>query len=330
MRRQLFAHLRVLDLLGDLVADEVGRRAVGVLVQQDVVIGQREAETEPLPGGLEDLFPLFGRIVQRGLLVRHEAEATRGVQRPFAALAVMGLDLGILLVADLRVGGGDAEIRGPLEHRQVLRLTRDDRRHLHAGRSCADDADTLAAEVHRLVRPFSAVIDLALEPFLAGKAGEFRRRQLADRHDQEARVPGTPVVGGDSPTGGFFVILGAADAGIQLDVLPEIELVGNVVDVTQHLGLRGVTLAPAPFLLEFFGKHVGVVVALHIAARTGILVVVPDAADVVAGFQHDRGQPHLAQRVQRAQPCEAGPDHDGVKFSCGHIFTRRCVSLWKV
>jgi hypothetical protein len=56
-----------------------------------------------------------------------------------------------------------AEVRGPLEHVQVLGLLGELRDELDAGRARADHADALAGEVDALVRPARAVVPLALE-----------------------------------------------------------------------------------------------------------------------------------------------------------------------
>jgi hypothetical protein len=43
---------------------------------------------------------------------------------------------------------------------------------------------------------------------------------------------------------------GRRDARVQLDVAPEVEAVGDVVQVAEDLRLRGVALGPLPVLLE--------------------------------------------------------------------------------
>src|ERR1035441_8516609 len=55
-----------------------------------------------------------------------------------------------------------------------------------------------------------------------------------------------------------------------------------MVGVFQNLGLRRVTFAPVPFLLQFVGERIGILHALDIAARPGITVPVPGAADIAA------------------------------------------------
>ena len=72
----------------------------------------------------------------------------------------------------------------------------------------------------------------------------------------------------------------------------EVEPVGDVLGVAQDLGLRRVPLGPVPFLLEVGIERVGVLQALHVAARTRVAVPVPGAADVAAGLD----RPHRAAR----------------------------------
>jgi hypothetical protein len=87
----------------------------------------------------------------------------------------------------------------------------------------------------------------------AGDAGDFRllgRRQRTAGQDQ---VPGDDVVaavGLDAPPPRGLVPLGCGDRGLQLDVAAQVEAVREVVEVVQDLRLRGVTLAPPPFVDE--------------------------------------------------------------------------------
>ena len=52
--------------------------------------------------------------------------------------------------------------------------------------------------------------------------------------------------------------------------------------------------------------------ALDVAARAGIAVPVPRAADAVAGLDDAGRAPEPAQPVQLVEPGEAGADDDGV------------------
>ena len=118
------------------------------------------------------------------------------------------------------------------------------------------------------------------------------------------RIPRAPVLGGDNPPVACLVEHGARHPRVELDIAPQIEPIGDMMCVAEHLGLRGVALAPAPFLLEFRRKHITVVIAFDVAARARIAIAMPDPADVVTGFKHGYRQPDLAQRIERAHPAE--------------------------
>ena len=61
----------------------------------------------------------------------------------------------------------------------------------------------------------------------------------------------------------------AAVTGVELDVAPEVEAVGDMVDVPEDLGLGRIPLAPVPFLLELGREGVRVLEALDVAAGPG-------------------------------------------------------------
>ena len=93
---------------------------------------------------------------------------------------------------------------------------------------------------------------------------------------------------------------------LNCDVAAQVEAVGHVVGVAQELGLGGVALAPLPLLLQRLVELVGVLHALHVAARTGIAVPVPGAADAAAGLEHARGEAH-ARAAGAACTCRRSP-----------------------
>ena len=116
------------------------------------------------------------------------------------------------------------------------------------------------------------------------------------------------AVGGRRPTTaiGRLVEHGALDAGVELDVRPQVEAVGDMVGVFQNLRLRRVALAPVPFLLQFFGERIGILHALDVAARAGIAVPVPGAADARALL--DRPAPSCPARAAGAAcTCRQNP-----------------------
>src|ERR1700716_605498 len=98
--------------------------------------------------------------------------------------------------------------------------------------------------------PVARVVPGAFETVEPGYLRQLRRRQTSRRHDAELRADGFAHVGGDGPALRVVVEDRRGDPRLELDVAPEVEPVGDVVDVAKDLRLRRVTLTPLPFLLE--------------------------------------------------------------------------------
>jgi hypothetical protein len=134
----------------------------------------------------------------------------------------------------------------------------DDRGGLDAGGAGADQPDALAGEVHAVMRPAAGVVPMAGEAIQARQLGHVRRRQAADGGDQEARGETLAGFGRDLPPVGGFIVTGAGDAGAELDVGPQREPVGDVVEVAHDLRLLRIALAPVPFLLQLLREGIGI------------------------------------------------------------------------
>jgi hypothetical protein len=132
---------------------------------------------------------------------------------------------------------------------------------------------------------------------LSGKGWGVGARQATGSHDQPARGRLLPVAGPEAPEAGSLVEDRSLDAGGELDVAPEIEAVGDVVQIAEDLGLAGVALGPLPRLLELGREAVGIFETFDVAARARIAVPVPRAAHAVGGLIHVRLQPEAAQPV---------------------------------
>src|SRR5579885_1758049 len=65
------------------------------------------------------------------------------------------------------------------------------------------------------------------------------------------------------------------DPGVELDVLAQIELVGDVVQVPLGFGLPREMLLPVPFPKQLFRKGISVRVALRIESCARIAVPIP-------------------------------------------------------
>ena len=125
------------------------------------------------------------------------------------------------------------------------------------------------------------------------------------------------LFGAHAPAIGGLVVLRGGHAGVELDVALQVEPVGDEVQVAHDLGLAGIALGPFPLAHQLGGEGVPVDVAFRIAARAGIAVPVPGAADAAACFQrlHRQAEP-VAQAQQLVQTGETGADHQRVEFGC--------------
>ena len=111
----------------------------------------------------------------------------------------------------------------------------------------------------------------------------------------------------------------------------QIEPVGDVVGVFQDLRLRRIALAPVPFLLQFVRERIGILHALDVAARAGIAVPVPGAADIAALLIDPHRQSQPAQPVQHVHSGKAGADHDdivGLGGAAGFCRKRMARRTW--
>jgi hypothetical protein len=95
--------------------------------------------------------------------------------------------------------------------------------------------------------------------------------------------------------------------GLELDVAPQVVAVGDVVGVFQDLGLGGVALGPLPFLLELGRELVGILHALDVAARAGIAVPVPGAADAPCRPRSRGVKPCPRRRWSMYMPAKPAP-----------------------
>src|SRR5258705_2976933 len=103
------------------------------------------------------------------------------------------------------------------------------------------------------MRPVAGVIDLALE---AGEAVDIwhpRIRQAAGSEHDVFCNDGVAVGCGHLPRIAAFVEAGPIDAGVERNIGPHLEGVGDVAGVLHYLGLWRVAVAPVPYLLPFIG-----------------------------------------------------------------------------
>ena len=158
------------------------------------------------------------------------------------------------------------------------------------------------------MRPF------ALEPLDAFEIWYARGGQIAGGHDAERCGDDIAFVGAYRPDIADGVEVGRSHARVELDVLAQIEPVGDVVDILKDFRLVAVALRPMPFLLQVVVEGVGVFQAFHVAARAGVAVPEPGATYTAAGFEGFRLEAEAAEAMEGVQAAEAAADHDGVEF----------------
>ena len=248
---QLFRDLGVLDALANFPCDEIADRCVGLAVDQDV------AEiTLPDP---EAAFAIELFVEGLALLVRNLECATRigcvneageGFLAPGEHLGISRLDSLLCLGIDLAVVQRRAPVGRALEHGEMSDLFRNGLDGLHAGCAGANHRDALACKIHRLLRPARGVKGFSLKTVATLDPRQRGRRQRADRSDQETRGEATSVLKHDAPATRFLFIASGRHPAPELDVAPQVEFVGDVIEIAQRFRLAGEMLGPLPFLQQ--------------------------------------------------------------------------------
>ena len=311
LRRQDFRHCRIAHNAADFLAHELRSGVVRRLAHQQIGVRIKKADAAALgPFGFIGVLAVFLAYVQRRLGRRGMAGDTeRRIQRSKASRFIFFLVLALFLGIQWRIAGRQAEIGGALKYRQMVRLAGDLRDHLHAGRSGSNHGNPLTGEIHPLLWPQAGMIPFALEVLDALEVRHPGRGQVAARHDAVLRADLFTLVRRDQPAVGVAIEHSGYDAGIQLNIAPQIEPVCHVVDVAQDFRLGAVAFRPFPLLLQFIGEGIGIFHALHIAARAGITVPEPGAANARSSLKHPGFQAKAAQLVQGVQPAQTAANH---------------------
>src|SRR5687767_2860529 len=88
-----------------------------------------------------------------------------------------------------------------------------------------------------------------------------------------------------------------------------------MAEIALDLWLRGVAFGPFPLLIEIGQERERVEHALDVAARAGIGVPVPGAADITAGLEHMGLHAEAAEFVEHVEACHPRAYDDGIKPS---------------
>ena len=200
---------------------------------------------------------------------------------------------------------------------------------LHAGGAGSDDPDAFAREGDQLMGPAAGVVHRPGEVVDAGIVRLVGDEQRAGGTNQEPGRRLFTVRRFDGPALRRLVPTCIGDPRVELDVLAQIEPVGDVVEVGEHIGARGLGLFPHPLVDQFLAERVGVERrARRVDPGAGVAVVPPGAAHPAGAVECTDRQAHrVAQAVEGVEPAEACTDDDGVVVRHGYIAHLQLPSL---
>ena len=312
----------------DLLADHLGHDVVGGGAHHDVVEHAQDLEQfAGGPGRIEALAAQFVGREQRAVL---GGLAGNAAARPLGRLSVtvaVRFQRRPLLGEDRPVARRHREVRRPLVHRELGCLSGDERDRLDTGRTGTDHRNTLAGEIHTLVRPTTGEIHLAGEPVGAFDVGALRQRQTSRGHHVMAARDLLALSGTHTPPRCSLVPHCRLDPGVEVDAAPQVVLVGDELEVPQDLRLCGVLLGPGPLRFELGVEGVRVVGGRNVASGTRVAVPVPGASHVVGGLQDPSGQAQCSEPMQEVEPGEPGAHHHDIDVTGSMVCSHACFSF---
>src|SRR3954469_1376951 len=96
------------------------------------------------------------------------------------------------------------------------------------------------------------------------------------------------------------------DRAVELHVLAQVELVGDLIEVAQVFGLAREAFLPMPLVEQFPREGIAVSVALRVDAAAGITVPVPGSAQVGGRVEHSRIDPEIDQALDLVDAGDTG------------------------
>src|ERR1700747_666957 len=141
------------------------------------------------------------------------------------------------------------------------------------------------------------MIPFPLETLQARVIRRPRCREVARRHDAEARSRGAAFVCLYRPCVCLAVKDRLLDPSVELDITPEVEAVSHMVDVTQDLRLRAIALGPMPFLLQLVREGIRIFHAFNIAAAPRVAIPIPGAANAATGLEATHCEAEFTQAI---------------------------------
>ena len=114
------------------------------------------------------------------------------------------------------------------------------------------------------------------------------------------------------PTAQLFIPPRRLHPGLELDITPQIILVGHQVQIAFGLRLRREMFGPMPFFQQILIEGIAIGIAFGIEAATRIAVPIPGTAHARACFKHPCLHAQLAQLDQLIKARHARTNHDGI------------------
>ena len=158
------------------------------------------------------------------------------------------------------------------------------------------------------------MIGLASECFESGDVWRAGRRGVTHSGDQKPGAHRLAPVCLHSPALRRFIVMAGDYARAEVDVLFEVQPVGDEIQIIENLWLGRIAAAPFPLFAHLVGERVAIVMALRVAARSGVAVPIPGSANAIGGFDQSRCEPEFAKAVQHIQPGKSCSDDNRIDF----------------
>ena len=192
-----------------------------------------------------------------------------------------------LFVRERAIAGRQGKLGRALKYREVFSGFRDLGDGLHARRTRANYRNVLPFKGYGLVGPAPRVIDLPSKVVDARNVRPVGDKERPRGADQKLRGGLLSRVCFDGPTLGFLVVARVRHPGVELDVLPKVQAVGDEFQVGQHGPLGGLGFGPVPCVNEVFREGVGIEGRTRgIHARPGIAVIPPGPTDAAGAVEN--------------------------------------------
>jgi len=98
------------------------------------------------------------------------------------------------------------------------------------------------------VRPLAGVISVAPEILQSGNFGHIGGGKAADGRDEKLCHEYFALLGAHAPAVRRLIVVRGRHTAVELNVVLQVELVGDEVQISQDLSLAGIALGPFPFL----------------------------------------------------------------------------------